>query len=138
MPSNFGGVACPKPQRGQRVLDKEARDAELLAIERREKAKVKRRDVVCRWPEKHKCRCGIEAAHIQDASLGGPMDAANMILICGFLHRRGPASIHGKQLRVEPETVRGADGPCAFYQQGVDGQMYLVAREIGIREYERD
>lgn len=133
-----GSMACPKPQRGQRVLDKEAHDAELDAIEKREKGKAKKRDMGCRWPEKHKCRGGLEAAHIRDASLGGEMASRNLIVLCAWLHRRGPVSIHGKQLRIEPETARGADGPCAFYQQGVDGRFYLVARETAIRQVERD
>lgn len=139
MPSPHGGIACPKPQRGQRVLDKEAADAALLVIELREKKAAKRRDGGCRWPEKHKCRGGLESAHVRDASLGGLMFRWNLITICAWLHRRGPVSIHGKQLRVEIEDPeRGTDGPCSFWQQGVDGRFYLVAREIAIRQYERD
>jgi len=116
------------------VLDKEKEDVESRAVEKREKAKAKRRDKGCRWPEKHKCRGVLESAHLRDASLGGAMVASNLITLCAWLHRRGPVSIHGKQLRIEPETSRGADGPCAYYQQGVDGRFYLVAREVGIRQ----
>lgn len=138
MPSNYGGVACPKPVRGQLVLDREAERADLAKIEDREKKAARRRDGGCRWPEKHKCRGLLEAAHIRDASLGGDMDRRNLVTLCAWLHRRGPVSVHGKQLRVEAETSAGADGPLAFYQQGVDGRMYLVAREIAIRQYEKD
>jgi len=133
-----GSVAVPKPIRGQRLLDKDARAKEAKAIEAREKKAAKRRDGGrCRWPEKHFCKGGMESAHIRDASLGGDMHRSNLVTLCAWLHRRGPVSIHGKQLYIEPQTAVGADGALAFYQQGVDGNMYLVAREVAVGVLEK-
>lgn len=120
------------------MLDKEDDDARYLLLERKVKAAVRKRDGRCRWPEKHKCRCGLEAAHIRDASLGGELSTENLVLLCGFLHRRGPESIHQKQLRIDPETERGADGALSFWRKGEDGVFYLVARETSPGVVERD
>lgn len=128
-----------KPIRGQRVIDKEDDDREALKRERAVKALVKVRDSwTCRWPETHVCRKGLECAHVKDASLGGPMETFNLILVCGWLHRRGPESIHGKQLKVEPESRFGTNGPCSFWRKGEDGEYYLVARELRPGVIEKD
>lgn len=128
----------PKPVRGQRVLDKERDDADAKAHEIAVKKAVKRRDVICQWPEAHKCRGGLECAHLVDASLGGEMVEENLILLCAWIHRRGPASIHGKQLKVEAETTWGARGPLGFWKKGEDGMFYLVARKFADGSTERD
>lgn len=128
----------PKPQRGTRVLDREEAQAAALKLERQEKGKAKKRDGRCRWPEAHKCRFDLEAAHIVDASLGGPMDAENLVTLCGWIHRRGPESIHGKQLRIEKETARGAWGPLSFWKQDAAGVWFMVRRETAPFRYERD
>jgi hypothetical protein len=101
-------------------------DAHLKA----EKAKVRRRDLSCRWPGCDCKRWGLplECAHIVDQSLGGSDDASNMILICAEKHRGRP-SLHSKHLRIEPLTERGANGPCAFYQDFTHGGWGLVAEE---------
>lgn len=127
-----------KAPRGSYVLDREARKAEAVRIERREKAKARHRDGRCRWPERHECLCGLESAHVVDASLGGPMRSDNLVTLCAWLHRRGPESIHGKQLRVDAETPRGADGPLSFWRRDIDGVFYLVRRESAPFRYERD
>lgn len=132
------GDAKPKPARGSLVLKREDDEAEALKLERQEKAKVRKRDPRCRFPWKHVCRFGLECIHIKDASLGGEMSATNMFRGCGWLHRRGPATIHGKQLRVEVNGPEGANGGLSFYQQGIDGRYYLVARETRPFEIERD
>jgi hypothetical protein len=129
----------PKPSRGSLILEREAAAAKALEIERREKAAAKKRDGRCRWPEKHTCRGGeLEAAHIEDASLGGALDRQNLVTLCPWVHRRGPASIHGKQLRIDVETERGADGPLSFWRKGENGVFFLVARETAPFRYERD
>lgn len=134
-----------RPARGSSLLAREQAAADADAIERREKAKAKKRDGRCRWPEKHVCRGGeLEAAHIVDASLGGAMADWNLVTTCPWIHRRGPETIHGKQLKVEAETERGANGPLSFWRQTGEfdalGQptYYLVAREIAPFRYERD
>jgi hypothetical protein len=128
----------PKPRRGDRVLAKEQADAEAAKIERIEKGKAKARDGRCRWPEAHKCRLGLEAAHIVDASLGGPMDAENLVTFCGWIHRRGPETIHNKDLMVEKETERGAWGPLSFWRRTAPGEYYMVKRETAPFQYEKD
>lgn len=154
MPTDFWGSEITaadvadrlkKPARGSAILAREEVAAAMEAIERREKAIAKKRDGHCRWPEKHTCRGGeLEAAHIVDASLGGAMDAANLVTFCPWIHRRGPESIHGKQLKVETETERGAFGALSFWRQTGEfddlGQptYFLVAREIAPFIYERD
>lgn len=129
----------PKPARGSAILQREKDAAEALKLEIAQKGIAKRRDGRCRWPEKHKCRGGeLEAAHIKDASLGGEMDAANLVTLCPWIHRRGPQSIHGKQLRVQVESPRGAWGALSFWKQDETGQYYMVAREVAPFRFERD
>lgn len=126
-----------RPVRGAAVLAREKDDAERIAHERQVASDVKKRDgFKCRWPEVHKCRGGaLEAAHIVDKSLIGATSMENEIAVCPWIHRRGPESIHGKQLKVEKETERGANGPLSFWRQSGDfdvlGQpiYYCVARE---------
>lgn len=128
----------PKPQRGQRVLDKEQADVKAKEHEIEVKKAVKLRDGKCRWPERHKCRGQLEAAHIHDASLGGEMETHNLVTLCAWIHRRGPESIHGKQLMVYMDTMDGADGPLSFWKQGEDGTYYMVKRETALFQYEAD
>lgn len=134
-----------KPARGSAILAREEADAAAAKLEREQKGLAKKRDGRCRWPEKHVCRGGeLEAAHIVDASRLGPMDAANLVTVCPWIHRRGPESIHGKQLKVEAETERGAWAGLSFWRQtGTFDDLgqptyYLVAREIAPFRYERD
>ena len=127
-----------KPERGARVLAKEAQTAEDAKIEKREKGKARRRDKVCRWPELHKCRCALESAHIVHASLGGAMAAENLVTLCGWLHRRGPETQQYGQLKVEKDTPAGANGPLSFWRKGLDGVFYLVARESAPGIIEKD
>jgi hypothetical protein len=151
MPSTWDGEPLPppnlqKPARGSLILAREKAEAEAARIEREAKGAVKKRDGRCRWPEKHVCRGGeLEAAHIVDASLGGLMASENLVTVCPWIHRRGPESIHGKQLKVETETTeRGAWGALSFWRQTGEfdalGQptYYLVARETRPFQYERD
>ncbi len=109
----------PKPKRGSAILARAADDAARKANEREVAALVKARDGFrCRWPEKHVCRGGpLEAAHIRDKSLRGPTSTANEISLCPWIHRRGPESIHSKDLKIEPETEAGCDGPVSFHRQ---------------------
>jgi hypothetical protein len=134
--------ASPKPARGTLVLEREARRKAIKDDEIAVSKAVKERDHYrCRWPEAHKCRGGLEAAHIRDKSLCGPTITSNEITFCAWIHRRGPHSIHGKQLKVTCDTPDGADGPCGFWKQASDSSYdgyYLVAREraIGILEHD--
>jgi hypothetical protein len=124
--------AIPKPARGSQTLEHEEKKAKLRARERFEKGVARRRDGGCRWPIKHLCRGRLEGAHIRDASLGGEMASANLITFCLWIHQKGPESIHGKQLKVEPETGAGADGPCSFYRLDENGMWMCVGVESSI------
>jgi len=137
-PSFDARTAEPKPVRGARVLAKEDDDREAAKLERNVKTLVRRRDVRCRWPEVHKCRGELECAHIVDASLGGAMATENLFLCCSFLHRRGPETIHGKQLKVEKETLGGADDRLSFWRRTGPGEYVMVARESRPGVIERD
>lgn len=108
-----------KPKRGSGVLEREKREAEDTALEiAAKKAAKERAGWKCRWPERHKCRGGLEAAHIRDASLGGEMHPRNLFVCCAWIHRRGPDSIHSKDLRVLPVSkTAGANGPVRCYRK---------------------
>lgn len=125
--------AIPKPLRGQHVLDLEAVRAEYKKTLEGAKKSAKLRDsFACRWPEIHKCRGLLEGAHLIDASLGGEPIRSNIICLCAWIHRRGPQSIHGKQLRIEPETEHGADGPLSFYREDGNGEWTCVGVETAV------
>lgn len=137
--------AIPKPQRGSAILAREAADKAREQKEREVAAEVKRRDGwTCRWPEPHKCRGGLEAAHIDDKSLLGETSRQNEVTLCAWIHRRGPESIHGKQLKVEKDSPEGADGWLSFWRQdgGFDalGQptYHLVGKNLPDGTRERD
>ena len=99
--------ALPKPARGSGILEREKRKADAKAVELAAKQRCKALDAYrCQWPERHKCRGGLEAAHIRDASLGGAMHPSNLVTLCAWIHRRGPESIHGKDLKMDGQ--RGA------------------------------
>ncbi len=148
MPANYERPAFTgpmwKPERGSRVIareeQREEESAELIAAKKAAKLRDGHR---CCWPEKHKCRGGIESAHIVDKSRGGPDTTANLITICAWMHRRGPKSIHSKDCVVQPLTDRGADGPVAYYRtvwnEGKRGgeSLRLVALEVSCRVLER-
>jgi hypothetical protein len=127
-----------KPARGSGLLAREAaKAAERTAEDKAIKAAKVRDGHRCRWPEDHTCRGLLEGAHIVDKSLGGANEASNIVSLCAWLHRRGPESVHGKQLKVEADTDRGAYGPLSFWRQTGEydalGQplYYLVGREDG-------
>lgn len=126
------------------MLEREKDDAARVKQERDIAAAVRKRDGRCRWPEVHKCRFGFEAAHVEDKSLCGETSLANELLLCAWIHRRGPESIHGKQLKIEVDKADPVN-PCFSFWRQTDsfdelGQpIYaLVAREVRPFEYERD
>lgn len=66
------------------------------------------------------------------------MHRTNLVMLCGWIHRRGPETQQYGQLKIECETPNGADGPLSFWRKGEDGAFYLVAREIAPFIYEKD
>jgi hypothetical protein len=135
----------PKPAKGSTLLARADDTATRLKHAREVAAQVKRRDGRCRWPEAHTCRGGpLEAAHLVNKSQGGETSPENVVTLCPWMHRRGPESIHGQQLKIETETPAGANGPLSFWRQ--DGNLdalgrptyYCVARERSLGIVERD
>lgn len=115
--------ATPKPAKGTALIARRERRRAILAHERIEKAKVRRRDVVCRWPGCTNCRDykpRLEVAHLDAKGSGGDHGirtrADRMVLLC-YLTHQGVVSLHSGDLRIEPLTTRGTDGPCRFWQQ---------------------
>jgi hypothetical protein len=142
---DFFDKSLQKPEKGTALMERHSADLARKQQERDVADAVRKRDGRCRWPEAHKCLGGpLEAAHIVDKSLRGETATENVVLLCPFIHRRGPESIHGKQLRVEKETPEGANSILSFWRQLGEfdplGQpvYYLVARERAIGILERD
>lgn len=106
-----------KGPRGAATVAKEKAAAKETAEDIDVKRQVRERDKKCRWPGKHKCRGGFECVHIIDASRGGQMVTTNLVLFCGWIHRKGPESIHGKQLEVRILSKKGADGALSFHRK---------------------
>lgn len=96
-----GSMACPKPNKLDRVLREQDEKRETEATKRRVYKAVDLRD-------ERKCRCcgrqgnpnatttlgRLHHVHLEDASLLGPMDESNVYLGCWICH----ALIHAKQL----------------------------------------
>lgn len=129
-----------KPAKGTVVLEREKARATRKAQRRAAVDEAKARDgYLCRWPERHKCRGLLEGAHIIDSSLKGPDEPWNIVSLCAWVHRRGPESIHGKQLKVQMETTEGANGPLSFWRQ--TGEVDQLGQPVYYcikREGERD
>lgn len=142
-------LAGPKAPRGSRVLDKEKTRKDIEDKEFENKKEAKARDSWrCRWPEEHKCRGGLEAAHIQAKGVGGDhglrSETGNLISVCAWIHRSGPVTLEHHELKVEFETAKGCDGPVSFWKQdgGRDAlgepTYVCIARERSIGLLERD
>lgn len=136
------GVPQPKPQPA--IFERKARKRERDKHEDDVKAQVKRRDLQkCRWPRCEFKHYRIEAAHLDASGMGGDpngerMTRANLITLC-WLHHQGPVSLEKHDLKVEPITDRGCDGPVEFYQRDKRGRgWFMVARERAIGILERD
>lgn len=99
----------------------------VTAGERANKAVVRQRDRVCRWPD---CDCGElagfewsrqEVAHLDDKGMGGDPTLLRsqpnaMIQLCRWQHQ-GPFGLHSGRAKVERLTPLGTDGPCEFYRR---------------------
>lgn len=134
-PAEFGGVACPKPERGAAALERHAEKVKRKSHEKQVKAEVRKRDGKgCRWPKCPYWKRGVrvEAAHLEPAGMGGDpqglrMRTDNLIRMC-LTHHRENYSLHTVDLKIEPMTWKGADGPVTFYQK-VQGKWIVVGVE---------
>lgn len=125
--------------RGAAVEAKLAKRAAVKSAEKDEKAKVKARDVSCRWP-RCKPKTRLECAHVVDKGMGGDKGvrslASNLILLC-YQHHQGKVSLHSGDLEIIPDTDKGTDGPVSFWQKDEDGKLFMVAREVSVGVTER-
>jgi len=111
----------PKPSRTARKREEHQKKLERSTYEARNKADVRRRDRVCRFPI---CGCRalrlrLEAAHLEHKGAGGDpamqrSDSSGMILFCTHRHQHGRISLHAGTLRVRALTEQGTKGPVAF------------------------
>ncbi len=111
--------ALAKPARGSLFLARAEKKRSVKRYEEQEKSAVRARDGKrCRWPN---CRpqSRLEVAHLEGKRMGGDHSLRsyrrNLIHLC-YLHHQGPTSLHSQDLRIEPLTDKGTDGPCAFYE----------------------
>ena len=108
------------------------------AAERASKAKVRQRDVVCRFPL---CRClrtgrppTWEVSHSEHKGMGGDPTGDRstpdkMVLLCSIRHRISRFSIDRCGIRWRPLTDAGADGPIAWDYRLAGEEWYELARE---------
>lgn len=110
-----------KPSRTARKKAQRETRLKIKKHETDEKAAVRRRDKVCRFPL---CGCrklGLknEVAHLRHKGMGGNATgdrsmAEGMIYLCEHRHQHGAISLHKGTLRVVPLTDAGTRGPVAF------------------------
>lgn len=139
------GLAFPKPERGSARLEREKRKADQKAAEDAVIAEAKALDSFrCRWAGRHKCRGPLEGAHVfQHRGMGGNPEGDRttvdkILTVCAWIHRLGPRTIDGGDLRVVAESDKGTRGPCSFWRETPDGAWFMVARERAPFVYERD
>ncbi len=134
-------VSFPKPLRGECLLERRERKAELTRHEQRGMQAAKKRDGgVCRWPRcyYHKHRgIPVDACHMVHRGAGGNPSGDRtqrhlIVTLCRIHHGQYDAA----KIEIEPLTEQHADGPLAFYAQSESGRMECVAVEktIGISE----
>lgn len=118
----IGSQPVPKPAKGSYLLARRKTRTARRTAEDKVKDAVRLRDGYrCRFPDCREQAHGVrlEVAHLEDKGMGGDKrlirtQRDRMICLC-FLHHQGPVSVHSKDVRIEYETARGTDGPCAFY-----------------------
>lgn len=112
----------PKPPRGarrQELLDKR-RERRLKEEHAKEQVRIRDRRQ-CRVPGCTLLKKGWapNVAHLDAKGIGGDKQldrtqVHRMLVLC-FPHHQGPMSHHSKDLRIEPETDRGTNGPVHFF-----------------------
>lgn len=142
-----------KPARGSGRLERRAKRTAVRSFEEAEKAKVRIRDKGrCRWPMCRHQRTGrFEVAHVIRAKgFGGDHGTVShdhqMMNLCYFHHQGDPqdghpeGSIERHNLKIEPLTDKGTNGPCRFLQEhrgrledswivvGVERSVGVIAR----------
>ena len=131
------GTAPPKPQKGEAILERRERRADLKAHERKEMDAARRRDRGCRWPG---CDCKrlhltIHVCHRIHRGAGGDPSGERtqrklLISLCAIKH----AQWDGGLIDVRPvDEAEGFNGPAEFYIRGESGafELFQVERVIG-------
>jgi hypothetical protein len=142
----IGGRAQPKPAKGSAFKERKTRAKAVKAFEDAEKAKVRKRDVKCRWPHCENCRRWtprLEVAHIVAKGMGGDKgqrSTADQMILLDHLTHQGAGGLEQHGLRIEPmDARRGTNGPCIFWRTDPHtGEEYMVARERAVGILERD
>lgn len=111
----------PKPSRAARLLKKHQTRTKRVTSEKKNKAEVRKRDKVCRFP-----RCGcrkmklpLESSHHIHKAMGGDSTGERsspdlMVLLCSHRHRDGNISRHHGTLRPVFLTADAFKGPIAW------------------------
>lgn len=133
----------PKPAKGTALIERKQRRKAIEAHEDAEKAKVRKRDKVCRWPHCANCKAfspRLEVAHLTAKGMGGDhgtVTSADRMVLVDYLTHQGADGLERHERRIEPLTADGTNGPCSFWLR-VDGVWTLVAEEVAIGVYRRD
>lgn len=156
MPSEFGGVACPK------IRPKENGDpgepVEIERLKHRREVQSKRKSAKddaklrdgrrCRWPrEDHDtpnqvCLGMLDATHQVAIGMGGekqPLSrtsTAALLSTCRWIHTKSPDALEKHGRSWTGLTDDGADGPIAFLRRLPNGEHEEFARErhVGVLE----
>lgn len=137
--------AFPKDSKEEAVLRRRKDKADVEAHEKKEKAKVVKRDGShycrlvpgCEEREKH------ETAHLDDKGMGGDKlgirTVAELMVRACLFHHQGKFSLHSNDLRVEFLTPQLANGPIAVWAKNrATNDEYLLGRETAVCQWERD
>lgn len=127
-----GREPAPKPPTPQQRRSRVKEGLILLA-----KTAAKVRDFFrCQFPG---CtvsgRHNVEAAHLEDAGMGGRFSVSNhqrcYVTLCRA-HHQGRRSVHTTHIEVRPLTADGGDGPLAWYDRTRHGNTWSAWRHVGI------
>ena len=135
-----------KPAKGSTLIARRTSQKEIRAKEEAEKAKVRKRDVKCRWPHCENCRIWkprLEVAHVRAKGMGGDKgtrSTADQMVLLDYLTHQGDGGLEQHGLRIEPmNAALGTNGPCIFWKTDPHtGEEYMVARERAVGILERD
>jgi hypothetical protein len=137
MPSPMSFKPNFKPAKGTALIERRTNRKDIVASEEREKAKVRRRDVKCIWPNCENCRSfkpRLEVAHGKAKGMGGDhgerSTADNMSLL-DYLTHQGERSIHSGHKRIRPLTKFGHNGPRACEERETLSSPWLLKGIVG-------
>lgn len=121
-----------------------AKRRRLSAAERVNKAHVRWRDQMCRFPLcrcRHSRRVPMEVSHAEHKGMGGDPTGERsapekMVFVCAVRHRISRWSIDRCGIRWRTLTASGANGPIAWDYRADSGEWVELARELDIQTLE--